>query len=297
MLPVKLGILPKRSNGLGGEVKGRWSGKQYCRQGKAVEIPVWVCLTAPTGGVASGFLRHWTGPASSTQEFQGFNIYLKTISSDMVHGLARVRTVTNMGSISFLLLLLLVLITTGFYILTFLPFFSSSWELPLSLKLQFLVLQFKWQICFYTYSCTWEFVEVATLLNALTTIRQFAGNDNGGGDNIWLFPQGKQKPETQIFFMTMEICLFWACFSLRVGARRMNVSCWSFNSVSKQKFYLKTQQGLPSAVLRLQSTLLSVIWSEHKPLAILHSSPSFAQGPQSESFDFWGLLLSDLISW
>ena len=36
----------------------------------------------------------------------------------MVHGLARVRTVTNMGSISFLLLLLLVLITTGFYILT-----------------------------------------------------------------------------------------------------------------------------------------------------------------------------------
>ena len=118
MLPVKLGILPKRSNGLGGEVKGRWSGKQYCRQGKAVEIPVWVCLTAPTGGVASGFLRHWTGPASSTQEFQGFNIYLKTISSDMVHGLARVRTVTNMGSISFLLLLLLVLITTGFYILT-----------------------------------------------------------------------------------------------------------------------------------------------------------------------------------
>ena len=119
MLPVKLGILPKRSNGLGGEVKGWCSGKQYCRQGKAVEIPVWVCLTAPTGGVASGFLRHWTGPASSTQEFQGFNIYLKTISSDMVHGLARVRTVTNMGSISFLLLLLLGLITTGFYILTF----------------------------------------------------------------------------------------------------------------------------------------------------------------------------------
>ena len=75
-------------------------------------------MTAPPGGVASGFLRHWTGPASSTQEFQGFNIYLKTISSDMVHGLARVRTVTNMGSISFLLLLLLVLITTGFYILT-----------------------------------------------------------------------------------------------------------------------------------------------------------------------------------
>ena len=128
MLPVKLGILPKRSNGLGGEVKGRWSGKQYCRQGKAVEIPVWVCLTAPTGGVASGFLRHWTGPASSTQEFQGFNIYLKTISSDMVHGLARVRTVTNMGSISFLLLLLLVLITTGFYILTHLISRSSEFN-------------------------------------------------------------------------------------------------------------------------------------------------------------------------
>ena len=89
MLPVKLGILPKRSNGLGGEVKGRWSGKQDCRQGKAVEIPVWVCLTAPTGGVASGFLRHWTGPASSTREFQGFNINLKTTSSDMVHGLTQ----------------------------------------------------------------------------------------------------------------------------------------------------------------------------------------------------------------
>ena len=77
------------SSGLGGEVKGRRSGKQDCRQGKAVEIPVWVCLTAPTGGVASGFLRHWTGPASSTREFQGFNINLKTISSDMVHGLSR----------------------------------------------------------------------------------------------------------------------------------------------------------------------------------------------------------------
>ena len=128
-------------------------------------------------------------------------------------------------------------------------------------------------------------MEVATLLNALTTIRQFAGNDNGGDDD-WLFPQGKQNPETKIFFMTMELCLFWACFSLRVGARRMKVRCWSFNLVSKQKFYLKTQQGLPSAVLRLQSTLLSVIWSEHKPLAILHSSPSFAQGPQSENFDF-----------
>ena len=77
------------SSGLGGEVKGRRSGKQVCIQGKAVEIPVWVCLTAPTGGVASGFLRHWTVPASSTREFQGFNINLKTISSDMVHGLSR----------------------------------------------------------------------------------------------------------------------------------------------------------------------------------------------------------------
>ena len=53
----------------------------------------------------------------------------------------------------------------------------------LSLKLQFPALQFKWQLCFYTYSCTWEFVEVATLLNALTTIRQFAGNDGGGDDD------------------------------------------------------------------------------------------------------------------
>ena len=110
-------------------------------------------------------------------------------------------------------------------------------------------------------------------------------------------PKANKSLRPRYFLWQWNSCLFWACFSLRVGARRMKVRCWSFNLVSKQKFYLKTQQGLPSAVLRLQSTLLSVIWSEHKPLAILHSSPSFAQGPQSESFDFWGLLLSDLISW
>jgi len=44
---------------------------------------------------------------------------------------------------------------------------------------------------------------------------------------------------------------------------------------------LKTQQGWPSAVLRLQSTLLSLIWGVHKPLAILHLLPSRAQAPQS----------------
>ena len=77
-------------------------------------------MTAPAGGVASGFLRHWTGPASSTREFQGFNINLKTISSDMVHGLTqslhgceqlKLRDPSHFFCF-------LVLIFTGFYILT-----------------------------------------------------------------------------------------------------------------------------------------------------------------------------------